>query len=250
MVFGAFLFNVNTMEMFFPWIKERHGLRSWNFWYVFIGAAGSAFFVVAGAIQGEYNNWRQCKCSAPVVISHMNFWGGVLFFVGYAVDWNKYADQHEMMTRWGVATPFTVGSIFFLCAAFAEIVMWKSERYGLGFATSLATPVERELEERSVNNWSVFFLGIYFIDIIMGWIRFSFVVSTDTYHDVKALMILHTRMMYHLLLFLISSYHKVPKEHPYDIIAYLVRLLAVFGLFGESMDVWKIMCDYTNVERV
>lgn len=260
-IFGALFFNVNTMEMFFPWVKTQHGLSSWNFWYVFIGCAGSAFFVVAGFIQGEYNKWRRCECSAEVVISHMNFWGGVLFFVGYAVDWNKYADQHENITIWGVATPFTVGSIFFLLAAEAELVMWKSERYGLGFATSL-TSRRSELEEQIINNWglatsqqkleeqmvnncAVFFLGIYFINILMGWIRFGFVVSTDRYQDVKALMVLHTIMIYHVFLFIISSYHKIPREHPYDIIIYLIRIVAVFALVGETLDVRILISDYT-----
>jgi len=241
---GAALFNINTMEMFFPSVRAAYGLRSWNFWYVFVGAAGSAFFVVAGFIQGEYNEWRQLKCTAPVVTSHMNFWGGVMFLLAYVIDWNHFADKHEKVTVWGVATPFTVGSACFVFAAFAELWMWKTENFGLGFAISLKAPSQRKVQ-RQVDKTAMFFISIYFLNITMSWVRFGFVLSGEDYRNVWSYTIVHKLVVYHFLLFTISVYHKVPKEHPYDLIVYGVRAIGLFGIVGEVLQIAALVRDYT-----
>merc|ERR1712032_295204 len=180
--------------------------------------------------------WRQLKLSAPVIISHMNFWGGVLFLLAYAIDWNHFADKHEPVTVWGVATPFTVGSACFLVAAFAELWMWKTENFGLGFAISLKTPRRREVQ-RQINRTAMFFIFIYFCNICMSGVRFGFVSASDLYRNIFEVTIIHKIIVYHFVLFVISVYHKIPKEHPYDLLVYLARALAVFGAVAEIIQI-------------
>merc|ERR1719506_1308341 len=71
---GSLWYNICTMSMF-GWPPKRT-LLEFNLTYVGTGVAGSMCFILAALLQGEYNDWRRCEWSLPVLTSHLNFWGG------------------------------------------------------------------------------------------------------------------------------------------------------------------------------
>merc|ERR1711908_78320 len=88
-----------------------------NLGYATTGVVGSMFFAVGAILEGEYNGWRKITSpetfrNSAVWMSYFGFAGGLFFFIGYAFDYNHFADETEAITMWGVAIPFTIGSVF------------------------------------------------------------------------------------------------------------------------------------------
>eukprot|EP00658_Telonema_sp_P-2_P027282 TRINITY_DN21098_c0_g1_i2.p1 TRINITY_DN21098_c0_g1~~TRINITY_DN21098_c0_g1_i2.p1 ORF type:complete len:288 (-),score=70.72 TRINITY_DN21098_c0_g1_i2:129-992(-) len=135
---GAVFYNINTMHGLWP----KGGVRTtqeFDLWYVMTGVLGSAFFVGGAVCEGEHNGWRtldlgewnpgRSKQALPKIMSVLNLLGGMLFLTAYAVDYNYYADNHEHVQRWLVATPFTVGSVFFFVSSWIAMWMWNCLLY-------------------------------------------------------------------------------------------------------------------------
>ena len=140
-VVGTLLFNLNTMSMF-SWLADKTTLGGFNGWYFGTGAVGSAFFMLGAVFEGEHNNWRQVSCARfrelPFLMSILNFLGGFFFFVAYAVDVNRFADDlcakgECAVTVWVVCAPFTLGSLCFLVSSWMSLWMWKKQEFGLGY---------------------------------------------------------------------------------------------------------------------
>jgi hypothetical protein len=121
-------------------------LTAFNVIYVGTGAFGSICFIAGAAFEGHHNKWLDKPWSRlkelPVWMAHFNFWGSVLFLVGYLADVNRAADTFCKqgscaLTIWGVATPFTVGSLFFMFASWMSLWLWKTQNYGLGFGKTI-----------------------------------------------------------------------------------------------------------------
>jgi len=63
--------------------------------------------------------------------------GSLLFLLAYIFEYNHYAGKHEDVLVWLVATPFTVGSIFFFFGSWYSLIMWKQQNFGLGYARNI-----------------------------------------------------------------------------------------------------------------
>merc|ERR1712110_1166016 len=140
--------------------------------YVGTGVAGSICFSLASILEGEYNDWRKCRMSLPVLMSHFNFWGANAFLVGYAVDTNEYADDTGERSGFkviGVDCTFFIGSLGFLLAACMDLVMWQQERYGLGFAKKLQNYSEVKADVKHL-----LLIALTIINICLAWIRLAF----------------------------------------------------------------------------
>jgi len=142
---GTLLFNVNTMTMF-DWLADKTTTTGFNLWYVSTGTVGSACFMFGGIFEGEHNDWREISMKRfkelPFLMSILNFLGGLLFLIAYAVDVNRYADSlcedgQCGVTAWVVCTPFTLGSIFFFIASWMSLWMWKKSEFGLGYSREM-----------------------------------------------------------------------------------------------------------------
>ena len=70
-------------------------------------------------------------------MSVLNLIGAMLFFVAYVVEYNYWADGEDALEAWLIATPFAIGSIFFLFGSYMSVWMWKGQNFGLGFAKTL-----------------------------------------------------------------------------------------------------------------
>lgn len=231
----------------FGW-PPKSTTTAFNINYVLIGSAGSLCFVIGAIIQGEYNHWRKCEISAPVCMSHFNFWGSFFFLVAYVADFNHYADHHVWVSQWLVATPFTLGSFFFVLAACMEIYMWKEERYGLGFAKSLhMNPSWREA------TWDpkMITIMLVFCNICCAWIRFSFfIVDGNANTTVYTLAVIEKILIYHFFLFFLSLARIIPTKHPFDILIHFARLIVVVGLVGEVYEIAQLVKGYSNLGEV
>ena len=146
-VLGALAYNINTMLMFDTanhmsvsvGCPHSYGCNTlwsqvwydYNLTYVLSGGTGSALFAIGAVCEAEHNNWRDCSLEtlkkAPVIMAILNFIGAVLFLLAYIVEYHHYADNHEDILVWLVATPFTVGSVFFFIGSWMSLFMWKQQ---------------------------------------------------------------------------------------------------------------------------
>lgn len=258
---GAILFNICVGEMFgWPDVK---GMRNYNINYVGIGSVGSALFTAAAFIQGEYNEWRKCKLEAPVLLSHFNFWGSFCFLFGYLVEINKFAttlaeEGNNALLFWGVDVTFLVGTLFFLFSCCTDLVLWQSERFGLGFAKSLTIETKLRADVTHLATITVI-TG----NVCIAWLRLCFLWShleyceTDTSDDPYCTTenkgvgssqwsIFEKMIAYHGLLLIMSMVHKAPETHPWDWFLYIMQAIAVYGLIGECVQLNVIIKGYSE----
>eukprot|EP00747_Dinoflagellata_sp_TGD_P144317 gnl/TRDRNA2_/TRDRNA2_176479_c2_seq17.p1 gnl/TRDRNA2_/TRDRNA2_176479_c2~~gnl/TRDRNA2_/TRDRNA2_176479_c2_seq17.p1 ORF type:complete len:393 (+),score=52.08 gnl/TRDRNA2_/TRDRNA2_176479_c2_seq17:104-1282(+) len=248
-VLGALWYNVCTMSMF-GWPPKKT-LLEYNLTYVGTGVAGSVCFVVAALLQGEYNDWRRYTWSLPVWISHFNFWGAALFLLGYAVDFNHTADDmgaDSVLEVSGVDCTFLFGSLCFLVGACMDLVMWQQERYGLGFAKKLQNNSAVKADFLQLVTIAATVLNITFT-----WVRISFAAATPHSYIRKVggqWASGEKIIAYHVILLMLSLLHKTPKRHPYDYLTYGLRVVAAFGLLGESMELNQLISLYRSSDRI
>lgn len=239
---GALWFNVGTLTMFgWPPVSP---MGMYDLDYVGTGVVGSLCFAVAAILQGEYNSWRSCTLSLPVMISHMNFWGSILFLAGYTVNTNKWASSHgpdSPMVVGGIDCTFLFGSVFFLAGAWMDLIMWQKEQYGLGFAQKL-----QGSSDMRADLGQMLTIAATVANMSFAWIRLAFAWSED--HENcggLAWSIAEKLISYHGILLLLSLLHKVPATHPYDYLTYAMRFIAMFGIVGEIMGVAQLVASYS-----
>ena len=132
---GSLCYNLNT-ALFFDTRDHDSLWYKYNLVYVLSGGVGSILFALGSIAEGEHNGWRNKKAlkKPEVQMAILNLVGSLLFLLAYIVDYNHYADNHEYILTWLVATPFTVGSIFFFVGSWISLYLWKQQNFGLGFA--------------------------------------------------------------------------------------------------------------------
>jgi len=244
-VVGALWYNIGTMSMF-GW-PPTDTMSMFDVTYVGTGVAGSLCFSVASLLEGEYNEWRKCKLTLPVLSSHLNFWGANLFLFGYAIDFNKTAESmgaDSALQVYGVDNTFFVGSLCFLAAAWMDLFMWQQERYGLGFANKLQNYSEARADMRQLLS-----IAVIIINICCAWIRLSFAVTSPESVVMEGGLqwsVAEKILAYHGILILLSVLHKVPDRHPYDYLTYCLRFLAAFGLVCECVELRMLILRYSK----
>jgi hypothetical protein len=233
---GAILFCFNTMSMYAN--KER--TANFNLWYVMTGTFGSICFAVSAVAEGEHNNWRELRVSEmPVLMSFLNFFGGVLFMVAYVTDFNRFADNKCAdgkcaFTVWLVATPFAVGSFLFILSSWISLWMWKQQRFGVGFAKTLDT--DSEPIAVAVDWKQQLAVAIYIANICMAYCRLGFFATEDwgDWETVRILDVIQNLLVYHTIFFLMSVVHTTPDRHPYDYLLWCMRIIALFSFAKDT----------------
>jgi len=227
---GALWYNVNTASIFKLIDTTTEAGKNLN---TMTGIVGSVCFLLAAVLCGEYNNWRKCGCNYQVLISHGNFWGALLFLAGYAFEYNGFAHHHDkedILVNW----PFFVGSVCFLIAAWADLILWKKEIYGMAFANELSKGESEE--DAPVDKVQQIMISVYLVNITLCWFRLGYVISDPSQFAVQKGApwgIVEKILTYHCILFLCSAIHKLPKTHPYDYLVILMNFVAIIGLIGE-----------------
>jgi hypothetical protein len=255
--------------------------RNFNLWYVMTGSVGSMFFVLSSICEGEHNNWRTfCpvthwlpwvdKRAMARIASVLNFWGALCFFIAYIVDYNRTADEHEWVEIYFVAGPFTVGSIFFAISSWIGLWMWKTEQFGLGFATHLDLDSSRVLFEedspkpqipvehskvccgltcmvscgegpgKAVSIPQQLMMVFYIGNICINWclLGFGFALyfkwRDDGVRDARLMEIGFKLLVYHGVIFLASVLHRVPDRVPWSYLMFFLRFTAVYGFVTDA----------------
>jgi len=232
-LFGAIAYNVNTM-LFFDTADHDSIMYEYNLVYVISGGLGSILFALGALAEGEHNNWRDCNKETfkkpENQMAALNFSGAVLFLVAYIVEYNHYADHHRDVLVWVVCTPFTVGSIFFFIGSWMSLYMWKQQNFGLGYA--------KHINGRShvVVDWKQQLMALVYIGCItMQWERLGICASYNWgyYHTVYILEITFRLLLYHCIMFLMSALHTTPDRHPFGVMLWSMRLIAIYAFFGD-----------------
>ena len=252
-VLGAICYNIETMSMFGA---DKSSSIGFFMWYVLPGTMGSLCFVIAACFEGEYNNWRDYSKGyfrvkrIAVWQSMCNWSGGVLFMLGYAVDFNHFADDHPEVNLYAVINPFLVGSIFFAVSSGLDLMMWKMHMFGLGFSKELSNDNDLPPREDSLikNNrmicWKQYtMLWIYCLNVASAFVRCSLhvaILRLITYeHELICMSdVLRCIVMYEGILWLATVLHRTPDHFPYDKLLWLMRIVAVFDLCRQWTLLW------------
>ena len=131
-VIGAVFFNWNTAMAFAVLTPTEEQFASWG-----PAVLGSILFALGGSLE-IYHNWETvkiCKAGDPVYwISVFNCFGGWMFLLAATCG---FAGLEYENYQWLVNFPYLIGSVAFLFGALSALVLWKSERYGLGFISEI-----------------------------------------------------------------------------------------------------------------
>jgi len=232
-VLGSIAYNVNTMLMF-DTSGHTSFLYNYNLVYVLSGGLGSTLFALGAVAEGEHNNWRECSMETfqkpSVQMAILNLFGAMFFLLAYIVEYNHYADDHKDVLVGLVATPFAVGSVFFFIGSWMSLYMWKQQNFGLGYAKHMNG------HSHVVVDWRQQLMAIVYIGCItLQWNRLGVVCSYDWgfYHYVYILEISFRLLVYHCIMFLMSALHTTPDRHPFGILLWSMRLIALYGFCGD-----------------
>ena len=161
----------------------------------------------------------------------LNLIGSLLFLLGYIVEYRFFADNHEDLYIWLVATPLTIGSVFFLICSWMKLMMWKQQNFGLGFAkhifgrSHVVVDVPHQL-------MTLVYIGC----ITMQWKRLGicFAYNWGYYHDNFILDIVFKLLVYHCIMLMWSAIHTTPARYPYYHLIWSVRLICIYAFFGDA----------------
>jgi len=235
---GSLFYNFNTMGMYEPLEGYKKTPAGYNLVYVMSGSVGSACFILAAILEGEYNQWRKCSWQTlttnwPVLMSCFSLIGGVLFFVGYISDLNHFVEEADTRARTIelVATPFTIGSLFFLASSWMMQVMWKARMFGLGFAKELTNRRSDSTVSRSQQIMMLF----YCMNLGMCWLLLGKLLGGDGagwYKDVGDIGWLCNNVLlriaaYNTIIVLASIVHGVPPDCPYPCMFWTMRITTI-----------------------
>merc|ERR1712007_86657 len=221
-------------------------MAGYNWGYVMTGSVGSLWFALGGVFEGEYNNWRNLTRATlsdwPVLLAYFSFFGGALFFVGYITDLNKFTsgatpELAEFRTANYVASPFLLGSFFFLAASWMMQLMWKKQMFGLGFAKQLT----QRSDPRAVSRSQQLMMGFYCLNLCIYLLSLGKLLGGDGEHwyvDVGSRLWLTFNVLvriagYNCIIGLASVVHVAPLEHPYPCLFWTMRLCSIFDFCGQ-----------------
>lgn len=177
------------------------------------------------------NSTSNSSLQPEVLMAVLNFIASLLFLLAYIVEYNHYANHHLDVLVFLVATPFTVGSIFFFIGSWMSLVLWKQQNFGLGYAKHIFG------KSHVVVDWTQQLMGIVYIGCIcMQWERLGNMCSYNWgyYHNVYLLEITFRLLLYHCIMFLMSALHTTPNRHPFGIMLFGMRFIAVYAFFGDA----------------
>lgn len=157
------------------------------------------------------------------------------FFIGYASDFDHYADQSDRATAWLVAAPFAFGSMFFWVGSWMAQYLWKIHDFGLGFA--------KELKAGSNDvAWKVdwgqqFMIVIYTTNLCGNLLEFAvllFELEWTAQRWARFWDCCLRILAYTGILGLASAVHITPKEHPYVVLYWIMRVTCFCDLIGQA----------------
>ena len=233
-------------------------------------AIGGALFTLAACVESWHNRSASARsfvywvCTCYLV-------GSALFF--FAASSGTYltavgeADEELHITY--VDLPYLVGSIAFAIGAWAQLLMWKNEQFGLGFVTEInedfsearraaadaAADAEHAPKAGVLNvardRWShatdLFFLAMYLFNGALSTLNFSlsyvwyvynsFEQYSDRAWNVEALLeaeeLISDITAYiaaHSMLLLATAVHFMPTLQPFGYLLWLLRGISILFL--------------------
>lgn len=207
--------------------------------------AGSIMFMLGAVLEGEYNAWRACKrldlwqLQLPVVQAYSYTLGATLFLWGYVAMWNHWSGANPLRADLWTNGPFLVGSAFFLIGSMCDLLMWKNKMYGLGFANNLS----RHVRNATVDYRQFVMLVVYGILMCMAQVNIGIYIAIPKLHD-KDLShelphFICELLIYSCIMLLASVIHTTPDRHPYNILLWAMRFIALIDLYAQvSTFVW------------
>ena len=144
---------------------------------------------------------------------------------------------------WEVNNFFVIGSVFFLLSAWISLWMWKEQMFGLGYGDADGTLMGHRKKSKVDVKQQVALL-FYMVNIMLAWVYCVLASNDDSSQSfghiskgwvrVAQLGSLFSVLVYHCILFLMSTIHDTPKTHPYDYLLWSMRAIALFGTVFET----------------
>jgi hypothetical protein len=199
-----------------------------------------------------------------VICSWINLLGGLLFFIAYAVDWDRLTSSMCFTSAddggrqdcsayvWLTCFTFTVGSMCFVVSSWMCLFMWKQQVFGLGFGKTIQGEHHLQVDWRQQA-----MLAVYCINICFCWLRIGFIAVGADYaldgmwNDGTCVLpegvqqqhtfnVLEKLFTYHCIMLLASAVHTTPDAHPYDYLLWAMRFIALMGFYGDGSTIYRM----------
>lgn len=247
---GAVLYNFNTMSMY----VDQSTWWSYTLWYVATGSIGAAFFSASAILEGEYNAWRHPSMetlrSIPVWQSLFNLMGGLTYCCSYSSAFDHYGGASPSRDIALIVAPFVIGSVCYFVSSLLDVIMWKKQLFGLGFAKELKFVSDRSLKHTEnplqpsgvACPWQMGALMVYIAILCMAWCRVGQVAAgcrLGTDIGIVFLQVIRLLVTYNTILWLMTVLHRTPAQPPYNYLLWLMRFSAVVDMIGQFDLLWK-----------
>jgi len=220
-------------------------------------AFGGLCFAVAAAIELHHNQhatWRERVFWVCVLY----LFGSVLFSVAACTGLAMSAlhVQSEELTLWAIDSAYWVGSVSFLAGAWVQLIMWKSEQFGLGFLSEM----NRAFASSTVTVWDTgqqLAFMLYFTYATLAVLNIALAVhwngrlaTADATSGIQRLMeagdVVSSCISFvasHSLLLLGTVVHATPSLHPFDYLLQLMRGVSALLCINEMITFIKLVLE-------
>jgi len=219
-----------------------------NMWVAGPALIGCLHFATAAVCEGEYNRWRDFGAAtwqAPVWQSYCYFLGALFFIVGVVFQFNHWNEHVPFWQEWLVVPPWTAGSLLFIKGSWMDLVMWKTQQYGMGYSNELSSPTRA----KKVDWRQQLMVGVYVCNICMLWCDMFLHIYVPTLNGnalVSVLDLMQQFFVYVVILILASAIHKTPKEHPYDYLLWMMRFVSVWNFAYHATYLYALVVHEYN----
>jgi len=211
-----------------------------NMWVAGPALIGCLLFATAAVCEGEYNGWRDFGAAtwqAPVWQSYCFFLGALLLVVGMVFQ--------SVLQEWLVLSLWNAGSLLFIKGSWMDLVMWKTQQYGMGYSSELSSPTRA----KKVDWRQQVMVGVYVCNICMLWCNMFLHIYVPTLNGnavVSVLNLMQQFFVYVVILILASAIHKTPEEHPYDYLLWMMRFVAVWNFAYHLVYLYALVAHEYN----
>ena len=219
-------------------IAVANGYAHWSpgldWVYFFSGFGGGVLFVVGASFAVDHNeSWRPTLASEELVwwIANCNFLGSLLFLLAGVFLAPGAMVALGVTDAVAVQLPYFAGSFLFLVASVCELFMWRVDHHGLAFVRAINV-ARRDMSEESgvsLNQLGFVVITVCTYSLSLMDLVFAFHLSTcKNQSEALAYYDIYDSGLMSLFCFgalvLASVVHTIPKQRPFGMLFWLLRL--------------------------
>jgi len=209
---------------------------SWANFPWFMGFFGGVGFTLGGACEMISTKFWKCRpYKLSWWVAYLDFIGGFLFaFAAMTGFWSEVSSTCYKVTK----ISYLVGSLFYVFGSTLELVMWKSEQFGLAYmpTLNLTDPINKR-GTVSIVQLPFIFLYCCTAAISVTGITYSY-CSSGYWIDMSGFIL--GLFIPAGVLSLTSVIHREPEEPPFSYLLWFLRIVMVWLTMNHLIDCFKL----------